>query len=161
MAHYQRDAVIAGIDARDDALRLSDRQPKPVHAGVDMDRGAAGPAGAAAEHVPFREFVEIADHRFAVDFGVGIAGILEEAVERIDCGRRRRGADHARFIDRCDEKRLAPGTRQRAGHLFGAAAIGVRLHHAGAFGRHRRLLELAPVGDNGVEVDGQDARGGN
>ena len=120
-----------------------------------------GPAGAAAEHVPFGEFVEIADHGLAVDLGVGVAGVLEEAVERIDRGRRHRGADHARFIQRGDEKRLAAGTGQRARDLFGAAAIGVRLDHAGAFGRHRRLLELAPVGDDGVEVDGQNAGGGS
>ena len=97
MAHHQRDAVIAGIDARDDALRFGDRQPEPVHAGVDVDGGAAGPAGAAAEHVPFGEFVEVADHRPAVDLGVGVAGVLEEAVEHIDGRRRHRGADHARL----------------------------------------------------------------
>ena len=119
-----------------------------------------GPAGAAAEHVPFGEFVEVADHGLAVDLGVGLAGVLEEAVERVDRGRRQRGADHARFVQGCDKEGLAAGIGQRARDLFGAAAIGVRLDHAGAFGRHRRLLELAPVGDDGVEVDGQDAGGG-
>ena len=89
MAHHQRNAVIAGIDARDDALRFRDRQPEPVHAGVDVDGGAAVPARAAAEHVPFGEFVEIADHRPAIDLGVGVAGVLEEAVERVDGGLRR------------------------------------------------------------------------
>ena len=87
MAHHQRDAVIAGIDAGDDALRFGNRQPEPVHAGVDMDGGAAGPARAAAEHVPFGELVEIADHGPAIDPGVGLAGVLEEAVEHVDRGR--------------------------------------------------------------------------
>ncbi len=157
MAHDERNAVIAGIDARDDALRFGNGEAEPVHAGVDVNGGAAGPAGAAAEHVPFGEFVEVADHGLAVDRGVGLAGVLEEAVERIDRGRRHRGADHARLIEGGDEERLAAGVGQRARDLFGAAAIGVGLDHAGAFGRHGRLLELAPVGDDGVEIDGQHA----
>ena len=135
------------------------RQAEPVHAGVDMNGGAAGPAGAAAKHVPFGEFVEIADHGPGVDLGVGVAAILEEAVEHIDRRRRQSGARGARFIQRGDEKRLAAGARQRAGDRLGAAAIGVRLDHAGAFGRHRGLLELAPVGDDGVEIDGEHAGG--
>src|SRR5579883_171363 len=52
VAHHQRDAVIAGIDARDQALRFRNRQAQPVHAGVDVDGSAPRPAGAAAEHVP-------------------------------------------------------------------------------------------------------------
>ncbi len=158
MAHYQCDAVIAGIDARNQALRLGDRHAEPVHAGIDMNGRAARPAGAAAEHVPFGEFVEIADHRLAVDLGVDLAGVLEETVEHIDRSRRRyRSANHAGLIERGDEKRLAAGSRQRAGDLGCAAAIGIRLDDAGAFGRHRRFLELAPVGDDGVEIDRQHA----
>ena len=120
VAHHQRDAVIAGVDARDDALRLRDRQAEPVHAGVDMNGRAAGPAGAAAEHVPFGELVEIADHGLAVDLGVGVAGVLEEAVEHIDRGRRHRGAHHARFIERGDEECLAAGAGQRARDRLGS-----------------------------------------
>src|SRR6478672_7249784 len=82
----------------------------------------------------------IAAHGLAVDAGIGFAGILEETVERVDRGRRQRGAEQARFTQGSDEKGLAAGTRQRAGDRFGAAAISVRLDHAGAFGRHRRLL---------------------
>ena len=136
------------------------RQAEPVHAGIDVNGGAAGPAGAAAEHVPFGEFVEVADHGPGVDLGVGLAAVLEEAVEHIDRGRRHRRADDAGFIERCHEKGLAAGAGERARDRFGAAAIGVGLDHAGAFGRHRRLLELAPVGDDGVEIDGEDAGGG-
>ena len=145
MAHYQRNAVIASLDARDDALRLGYRQAEPVHAGIDMDGGAARPAGAAAEHVPFGKFIEIADHGLAVDLRVGVAGVLEEAVEHIDRSRRHRSADHTGFIEGRDEKRLAAGCRKRAGDLRGAAAIGIRLDHPGAFGRNGCLLELAPV----------------
>ena len=130
---------------------------EPVHAGIDVNGRAARPTRAAAEHVPFGEFVEVADHGLAVDPGVGLAGVLEEAVEHVDCGPRRRGANHAGLIEGGDEKRLAAGASKRARHLFGAAAIGIRLDDTGAFGRHRRLLELAPVGDDGVEIDRQHA----
>ena len=158
MAHHQRDAVIAGIDAGNDALRFRNRQPEPVHAGVDMDGGAAVPPRAAAEHVPFGKLVEVADHGPAIDLGVGLAGILEEAVEHIDRGRGGDGAaDHPGFVQRRDEEGLAAGVGQRARHLFCAAAIGIGLDHAGAFGRHRGLFQLAPVGDDGVEIDGEDA----
>ena len=160
VAHDQRDAVVAGIDAGNDALRFRNRETKPVHAGVDMDAGAAFPARAAAEHVPFGEFVEIADHGPGVDLGIGVAAVLEEAVEHIDGGRRHGGASGAGLVHGGDEKRLAAGGGKRPGDRIEAAAIGVRLDHAGAFGRHRGFLELAPVGDDGVEVDGQDAGGG-
>ena len=48
---------------------------------------------------------------------------------------------------------------ERARDRLDAAAIGVGLDHGGAFRRHRGLLELPPVGDDGVEVDGEDAGG--
>ena len=56
MAHHERHAVTAGVDARDYALGFAERQPKPVHAGIDMDCYTPRPAGAAAEHIPFGEF---------------------------------------------------------------------------------------------------------
>ena len=71
VAHDQRDAVIAGVDPGNDALRLGEREAEPVHAGVDVNGGAACPAGAAAKHVPFGKLVEIADHGLGVDLGVG------------------------------------------------------------------------------------------
>ena len=157
VAHDKRDAVIAGVDAGNDGLRFHQRQTEPVHAGIDVDGGAPGPAGAPTKHIPFGEFVEVADHGPGVDLGVGLAAVLEEAVEHIDRRRRHRGADNAGFVEGCHEKCLAAGAGQRTGDRFGAAAIGVGLDHAGAFGRHRRLLELAPVGDDGVEIDGEDA----
>ena len=161
MAHHKRDAVVTGIDARDDAQRFGDRQAEPVHAGIDMDGGAAVPARAAAEYVPFGEFVEVADHGPAVDLGIGLAAVLEESVEHIERGRgRHRRADGLGLIERRDKEGLAAGVGKRAGDLFGAAAIGVGLDHAGAFGGHPGLFELAPVGDDGVEIDGQNAGGG-
>jgi hypothetical protein len=161
VAHHKGNAVIAGVDPGNDALGFHNRQTEPVHAGIDVNGGAAGPAGAAAKHIPFSEFVEVADHRLDVDLGVGLAAVLEEAVEHIDrrCGRHRR-ADHGGFVEGCHEKRLAAGAGERARDLFGAAAIGVGLDHAGAFGRHRQLLELAPISDDGVEIDGEGRGGG-
>ncbi len=73
MAHDEGNAVIAGIDARDDALRFRDCKSEPVHAGVDMDGRPAAPARAAAEHIPFGQLIELADHGPAIDLGVGIA----------------------------------------------------------------------------------------
>ena len=97
----------------------------------------------------------------AVDLGEGVAGVLEEAVEHIDARRDGSGgAGGAGFIEGGDEERLAAGAGERARDRVEPAAIGVGLDHAGAFGRHRGLLELAPVGDDGVEIDGEHAGGG-
>ncbi|MFN5280482.1 alanine racemase, partial [Bradyrhizobium sp.] len=41
-----------------------------------------------------------------------------------------------------------------------AAVVKANAYGCGAFRRYRGLLEFAPVGDDGVEVDGQDAGGG-
>ncbi len=132
---------------------------EPVHAGIDMDGRAARPAGTAAEHVPFGKLIEIADHRFAIDAGEGVAAGLEEAVEDIDGSLWQRRPRSAGFIERGDEKRFAAGAGQRTGDRIEPAAIGVRLDHAGAIGRHGDFLQLAPVGDDGVEIDGQDPGG--
>src|SRR5207237_7011932 len=86
VTHDERDAVIAGVDPGNDALRLGHRQPKPVHAGIDVNGGAAAPTGAPAKYVPFGKFVEIADQGPGVDLRVGVAAILQEAVEHIDHG---------------------------------------------------------------------------
>ncbi len=87
VAHDQRDAVIAGIDPGDDALRIRNREAEPVHAGVDMNGRTAGPARAPAKHVPFGELIEVVDDRPGVDPGERVAGILEEAAQHIDCRR--------------------------------------------------------------------------
>ena len=149
--------MIAGIDPRHDALSFRQGHAEPVHAGVDVNGGAAVPAGAAAEHVPFGQFVEVADDRPGVDPGILVAAILEEPVEHIQRGLGNGGADIAGFIQRGDKEGLAAGAGQRARHRAGAAAIGIGLDHTGAFGRHRGLFQLAPVGDDGVEIDGQHA----
>ncbi|MGY3648946.1 hypothetical protein ACVWW2_004237 [Bradyrhizobium sp. LM4.3] len=60
-----------------------------------------------------------------------------------------------------DEEGLATGLVQGTRNLLGTAAIGVGLDHRRAFGWHRGLLELAPVGDDGVKVDGEHAAEGS
>jgi hypothetical protein len=126
-----------------------------------VDGGAAVPARTPAKHIPFGKLVKVADHGLAVDFGISLARVLEEAVEHIDHRLRDRCAQRARLLERSDKECLAAGGGKRAADRLDAAAVGVGLDHAGAFGRHGGLLQLAPVRDDGVEVDGQDpSRGG-
>ena len=161
VAHHQRNAVVAGIDPRHDALRFRHAEAEPVHAGIDMNGGAPIPTGTPAKYVPLGELIEIADDRPCVDPGIGLAGVLEEAIEHVDRGRRRYGCtDGCRFIQRGDKERLAPGIGERTGNGCGAATIGVRLDHAGTFRRYRGFLQLPPIGDDGVEVDRENAGGG-
>ena len=56
--------------------------------------------------------------------------------------------------------RQAPTQRvaeQSDGHR--AQPIGIGLDPPGTFGRHAGFLQLAPIGDDGIEIDGQDAGG--
>src|SRR4051794_5618090 len=133
MTHDQRDAVIAGLDPWNDALRIRDREAKPVHAGVDMNGRAALPAGAPAKYVPFGEFVEIANHGPGVDLGIGIAAILEETAKHID-GRGRHGSTRrTSFLQGRDKKCLAAGAGERTRNRIRAATIAVSLDHRSAF----------------------------
>ena len=115
VAHHQRDAVIAGVDARDEALRFRKRQAEPVHAGVDVQRRAAGPAAAAAEGVPFGEFVEIADHRPARRCSAKAAPLpgrsrrARRSPPSAAAARTRRASSRVG-----DEERLAAGAGERA-----------------------------------------------
>ena len=61
-------------------LRFGYGETEPVHTGIDVDGGAAVPARTPAKHVPFGKLVKVADHRLAVDFGIGLAGVLDEIV---------------------------------------------------------------------------------
>ena len=118
----------------------------------------AAPAGISvdlAEGVPFGELAEIADHRPAIQFGEGRAGAREKAVEHIDRRGGRRCAGAPRLVQGGDEECLAACGGEGVGDRLDAAAIGVRLHDAGAFGRHAAAFQLAPVGDDGVEIDGE------
>ena len=55
VAHQQSDAVIFRADARRQRGGLVGGNAEPVHAGVDMQRGAAGKAGRRNEVIPLGE----------------------------------------------------------------------------------------------------------
>ena len=129
VAHDKRYAMIAGVDPRKEALRLCDGEAKPLHAGVDMNGRAACPAGTSAKDVPFCEFVEVADDRPCVEFGVGLAGVLDEAVEDVNDGRRRRCPRCSRFVRSSNKKGLAAGLGERLCDRLHSAAIGVGFDH--------------------------------
>src|SRR6266478_7923677 len=92
---------------------------------------------------------------FFQNTGAAYAGILEEAVQRVDGGGRHRRACGARFLKCRHEEGLAAGRRERARHWLDPASISVSLDHAGAFGGNGGLLKPAPVRDEGVKIDGQ------
>ena len=157
VAHQQRDAVVFRADARRERGGLVHRNAEPVHAGVDMQRGAAAPGMGRAESVPFRQFDHAADHRPHVDVGVGGSGARQQTVEHIDRRLRRRAAHLGGLGEIGDEEGLAAGARQPGGHLLDAAAVAVGLDHGGAFRRHDAVGQRAPIGFDGREIDGQDA----
>ena len=159
MAHHQREAVLAALDPCLQRLRVGDAEAETVHAGIDMDRRKAFPSAGRAERIPLGKLHGVAEHGTAVELGVLVAGSREESVEHIDRRGRRDLAHGAGFIERGDEKGSASGLRQRAAHLRDPAAIGVGFHDSGAIRRNGLAAELAPVGDNGIEVDGQKAGG--
>lgn len=86
MTYHERYAVIAGVDPRDEALRFRNGEAEPLHSGVNVNGRAACPAGAAAKDVPFGEFVEVSDDWPCVNFGVGLARVLDKAVEDVNGG---------------------------------------------------------------------------
>ena len=124
-----------------------------------MQRGAAVPPGRRHERVPFGELGEAADHRVEVVADVGGRGPGQDAVEHVDRGARRHAAQAPPLRQVPDEERLAARAHERGRHRLEAAAIGVRLDHGGALGGRRAVGQLAPVGDDRVEVDRQDAAG--
>ena len=63
VAHQQRDAVAFRADVGRDRRRLLDGEAEPVHAGVDVQRRAAGKAAGRDEVVPFGELDQAVDHR--------------------------------------------------------------------------------------------------
>ena len=97
VAHHQRDAMIFGADPRGHGGGLVDRNAKPVHAGIDLQRGAAAPVLRRREGVPFRQFEHVADHRASTQFRIGRRGRGHQPVEHVDRGVRRDLAHAACF----------------------------------------------------------------
>ena len=63
VAHQQRDAVTFRPDVGRDRRRLFDGEAEPVHAGVDVQRRAAGETAGRDEVVPLGELDQAVDHR--------------------------------------------------------------------------------------------------
>ncbi len=159
MAHQERDPVTGRLETRGESGGLVDRDAEPVHAGVEMERGAAGPSLHAAEGVPLDQFRHAPDHRAQAHRGKMRRAARRDAVEHID-DRVRRDLPHGpRLVNVGDEKRRASGLGERAGSLAQAAAIGVGLHHRGAFRRLHPLGERAPIRSDRVEIDREHAAG--
>ena len=159
MGHDERDAVVGHLHPGGERGRFLDRQAEPVHAGIEMQGGATQPAARAAKRIPFDELGHGADHRPRVDRGIGGGAAGGNAVEHVN-DRLGRGCAHlAGLGEMGDEECPAAVLGELGGHRLEAAAIGIRLHHGGAIGRHRALHQRAPVEDDGAEIDGQDAAG--
>ena len=144
VAHHQRDAVIARA-CRRELPDLLGGKSKPVHAGIDMERGAAAPSALRAKRVPLVPARPIADHRPQVCLCKCRRGAGQDAVEHIDRRVGRNLARAARLGQVRDEEGPAPRFRQRARDLLDAAAVAVGLHHRGALRRRGTRSERAPV----------------
>ena len=156
MAHQQRETVIFGLQARSDGDRLVDRDTEPVHAGIDVERGAAAPVPGGDEGIPFGKFGCAVDDRPQMVVCERLRRARHHPVEHVD-GRVGRDRPHASsFRDIGDEEGPAPGLGQHAGDRFEAAAIGIGLDHRGALDRHGRARQHLPVGRDRGEVDGED-----
>ena len=67
----QRDAVIFGLRARRQRRGFVRRNAEPVHAGVDVQRGAALPGMGADEGIPFGKLGRRVDDRPRIDLDEG------------------------------------------------------------------------------------------
>ena len=155
MAHQQREAMAFGLEAGRDGDRFVDREPEPVHAGVDVERGAAAPVVDGDERIPLGKLGRAVDDRLQIVVGEGLRRTRHDSVEHVDrrVGRKRPHAPT--FGDVGDEEGPAAGSRQRVRDRFEAAAIAVAFDHGGAFDRHGGAGEHLPIGLDGGKIDGQ------
>ena len=156
VAHHQRDAVVRHRrHPGRKAGRLFRPEAEPIHASVEMQRRAAGPALHGAERVPFGELAEVPDHRTRIDLGEQMRRPRHDAVEDVDDGVGEGGAQPPGFGDMRHKECLAAGRGKRRCHRLEPAAIGVGFDHRGAVGRRGAASERAPVRDDGAAVDSQ------
>ena len=139
VAHHQRDAVIVAA-ARRELRRFVGGKAEPVHAGVDMQRGAAAPARCRAKRVPFVELGAAADHRPQVRVRVSRRGAGQQAVEHVDRRVRRDARARAALRRGCATKNVSqPAFASAPRDLLDAAAVAVGLDHRGALRAARRV----------------------
>ncbi len=159
VAHHQRQAEGLGdVGLSEERVRLGQGEAHAVHAGVDVERGLRRCAG-AAEGRPLLDFREGGEHRAKSGPGIGGGGAFEQAVEDIDRRLRQHGAEAQAFFRQGDEEGVAAGRGEGANRRFEPDAIAVALDH----GRRDRpgspSGEVAPVGGERAEIDGQAATG--
>ena len=112
MAHQQREAMVFGLEAGRDGDRLVEREPEPVHAGIDVERGAAAPVVDGDERIPLGKLGRAVDDRPQIVVGEGLRRARHDPVEHVD---RRLGRErpHApAFGDVGDEEGPAAGLGQ-------------------------------------------------
>ena len=159
VAQQQRDAVIFGLRARGEGCRLVRRNAEPMHAGVDLQRGAALPAMGADEGVPLRKLGRRIDDRPRIDFDKSGAPIRRKAVKHVDGGLACTRTHRSRFGEIGDEECFAAGLGQGRGHLRQAEAIAIGLDHRGAFDGKEPVRQRAPICFDCGEIDGERAAG--
>jgi len=94
--------------------------------------------------------------------GRGILGFgrsRHEAVEDMDLGSGQNRPQSDPFFDMGDKKDPAAGGGKRRGDALGAEAVGVGLDHCAQGGAAEAFAHAAIVGDDRVEIDGQDGAG--
>ena len=166
MAHHEGDARRAKSCLRQEQ-RVLDREAEPVHARVDVERGAGQvrPGPGAARRLPGAELLDRAQH--GIEPVVAIVGrsraVGMKAVQHEDAASESRAPQRvtrlAPFPYMGHEEGPASGPRQSRHDGRAAAAIGVGLDGGPAFGRCRAYREGAPVVAERVEVDGQHRLG--
>ncbi len=161
MAHHQRELEGGEDIARfSDGLDLACRQPKPVHAAIDMDGGGEGAARRRREHAPLLDLLRAVEHRTQAMVAIERCRALEQSVEDIDDFLGQQHAEVPRLAERGDEEGLAAGERKRRSDHSHAEPIGVGFDHGGAFGRRAERGQAPVIGDQCIEVDGEDRRRG-
>ena len=134
-------------------------QTKAVHAGVDMHDRIERLAGLLRQGTPgidlravVQRWQDVVSDELALEAG-------QQSVQRHDWQIDDRAAQGNRFFEMGDEEPAAAFGLQATGDFGGAEPVAVGLDHGGARRRLRAPGEQAPVGGDGVEIDGQRAGG--
>ena len=153
VAHQERDAVILGLDPRRQCYRLVGGNAEPIHAGVDLERGAAFPAVAGNKGVPLGQFGHTVDDRSNVDVQEGRTRFGGKAVEHVNRGLERPRPNTARLGKISHEERLAACRRKPCRHRFEAQTIGVGFDDGRTLGGDGVMGQRAPVQFDSGEID--------
>lgn len=120
---------------------------------------AANSSPRARESAPQPDLVEAVEHRDQPVRGDVGGGARQRPPQHEDGGGGQGGADRDALVDGGGEEGPTSGGGQGLGHRHRAQAIAVGLDHGGGLGAGRGGGACPPIGDDGVEVDGE-IRGG-